>query len=409
MFRVRHFLAGVVFCLVALCSGHAQDRGNSVAAPGRISLADSVLPLNGPWAFSPGDSPLIDGKPVWAQPGFDDAGWRRLSLPSSAQFRESLPGWMGQGFPQLTGGYAWYRLRVRVSGAGETLWLKMPNAYDDAFQLYANGQPIGEAGFRNGHPAAFYSLPHSYALPSPDPAGTLTIALRFWLDPNTRFDEPLAGGLHRAPMIGLQSTIKAMQARDLAAMTLFYVASEGFIPLFFLIAALASFWAWLKLRAQTEYLWLTLRLLVNVSGALVLDLAYAGKISSTAAAVLTGVVLRSVLTPGWIVFWWHWFQLRRDRWILRCAWGLAMLDALSALCARATSHGELPAHWAVWLEPTNTGIKCGELLLLAAILSTVFAATARKRCWLCFRWPSTRSTCSTDSIWIHASAGPRQY
>ena len=38
-------------------------------------------------------------------------------------------------FPGLGGDYGWYRLKVRVDAAGGPLWLKMPDAHDDASQV----------------------------------------------------------------------------------------------------------------------------------------------------------------------------------------------------------------------------------------------------------------------------------
>jgi hypothetical protein len=46
------------------------------AAPAQtIAPGNSAVALTGPWKFSPGDLPWVDGSPVWAQPGFDDAQW----------------------------------------------------------------------------------------------------------------------------------------------------------------------------------------------------------------------------------------------------------------------------------------------------------------------------------------------
>ena len=170
------------------------------------------------------------------------------------------------------------------------------------------------------------------------------------------------------------STIRTMQAHDTTALILFNVITEGVLPFFFLLAGLASFWAWFKLRQERSYLWLGWRLLLNTAGAVVYDLALAGKVPQATAAILLTVVVRAVLTPGWILFWWHWFQLRRDRWILWITLVLAISDALSAMWERATTHGVLPVHWAAWLPLCNTCIKFGELALLAIIFVKGFPA-----------------------------------
>ena len=121
-----------------------------------ITLGNSAVALNGPWRFEPGDSPWVDGAPVWAQPGFDDSPWASMDLTSKAGAMDLMngttgfvPGWTQKGYPDLSG-YAWYRLRLRVQNADQPLWLKMPNDFDDAYQVYANGRYVGKYGGFSG-------------------------------------------------------------------------------------------------------------------------------------------------------------------------------------------------------------------------------------------------------------------
>lgn len=62
-----------------------------------VLLGRSLAPLNGPWKFHVGDSPvdLATSKPLWAEPGFDDSSWETvdLSLHSGRRWRRS---WLGQ-------------------------------------------------------------------------------------------------------------------------------------------------------------------------------------------------------------------------------------------------------------------------------------------------------------------------
>ena len=111
-----------------------------------ITLGNAAVALTGPWKFQPGDSPILNGSPLWAQPAFDDAHWAPLSLAPKAGSVDLLlgtsgyvPGWTSTGYPNLSG-YAWYRLRVHVTDPTQPLWLKMPNNFDDAYQVYANGR-----------------------------------------------------------------------------------------------------------------------------------------------------------------------------------------------------------------------------------------------------------------------------
>ena len=54
---------------------------NSSAAPAEsITLGSSAATLPGPWKFAPGDSPVVNGKLLWAEPGFDDSEWVPMDL-----------------------------------------------------------------------------------------------------------------------------------------------------------------------------------------------------------------------------------------------------------------------------------------------------------------------------------------
>ncbi len=159
-----------------------------------ITLGNSAATLAGPWKFAPGDSPLVNGAPVWAQPGFNDADWAPMDLaPRSGSVDPAygtagfVPGWTQRGYPNLDG-YAWYRLRLRVKDPGQPLWLKMPNNVDDAYQVYANGNYVGEFGhFSPGDVTVYSSRTFSYPLPPPGPNGEIDLALRFFMTGGTRF------------------------------------------------------------------------------------------------------------------------------------------------------------------------------------------------------------------------------
>ena len=369
MFRGRFCWVTLLLACSLLVSGSALAESRDGVQGATVVLGDSLMPLVGPWRFTPGDSPEMEGKLLWAQPGFDDSQWSAVSLAEPAGKNGTLPGWTGRGFPEVDRGYGWYRLTVRVGSTRAPLSLKMPSLFDDAFQVYANGKLAGSFGFRGGAPVAYYSRPTSYALPPPDSQGLLTIALRFWLDPNTRFETAGAGGLHAAPVIGYASTIGAMQRRDDSASVLYQVIGGGVLPGFFLLAALTSLWAWIRVRREKAYLWLAIRLLVNVLDALVYDLALAGLVTQNSAIVVEGILIRSFLAPGWIVFWWYWFGLQRERWIAYAAAALVVLGAGNSTLARATAHGLLPAGWAVAFLRLNTAVELGAVVLLLVVFA----------------------------------------
>jgi hypothetical protein len=54
-----------------------------------ITLGNSIAALTGPWKFAPGDSPWVNGSPVWAQPGFDDSKWAEMDMMPKTGVRRS--------------------------------------------------------------------------------------------------------------------------------------------------------------------------------------------------------------------------------------------------------------------------------------------------------------------------------
>ena len=56
-----------------------------------ITLGQSVLPLNGPWKFTIGDSPIDPAthQPLWSEPAFDDSHWETVDLTPPARLLRS--------------------------------------------------------------------------------------------------------------------------------------------------------------------------------------------------------------------------------------------------------------------------------------------------------------------------------
>ncbi len=119
-----------------------------------ITLGQSVVPLYGPWKFQIGDSPIDpkNGKPLWAEPGFDDSKWESVDLtPPTGKFNPAqpdlswLPGWRAKGHPNYWG-WAWYRLSVPLAQNNQSLALAGPANVDGAYQVFSNGDLVGGMG-----------------------------------------------------------------------------------------------------------------------------------------------------------------------------------------------------------------------------------------------------------------------
>lgn len=122
-------MVGVVL-VVVVCSAAVAARAAAAAAP------RSVMSLNEGWRFARTDATCPDGDDCCSgsglpcQPAFDDAGWRRLSLPHDfvaegplVYANDSVA--MNQGYRDY--GKAWYRLAFSVPvpwrQQRRTMWL----------------------------------------------------------------------------------------------------------------------------------------------------------------------------------------------------------------------------------------------------------------------------------------------
>jgi hypothetical protein len=290
-----------------------------------ITLGNSAVALNGPWKFQPGDSPWVNGAPLWAQSGFDDSHWAAMDITPKTGAVDLMngtanyvPGWTQKGYPDLNG-YAWYRLRLRVKNADQQLWLKMPNDFDDAYQLYANGRFVGQyGGFSGKQVTLYYSEPVSYALPAPGPDGEIDLAMRFYMSPATFFNGPDVGGMHEAPALGMASTVQLLQTADYDALVHNFFGLLLQIFLYILVAPLAL-WAWIYNRRERMWMWLFLALAWSVFNGIFTVLAALTTVFSIKTATWESIIF----LPLWLMFWWNWFGLQEKKWISRAAWVLS--------------------------------------------------------------------------------------
>ena len=127
----------------------------------QVTLGQDAVPLYGPWKFTIGDSPIDSktGKPLWAEPDFDDSRWETVDLTPKTMAIDPTSGWTGY-VPGWTArghrgywGYAWYRIRVQEQDSRGRITKVGPLDVDDAYQIFADGRQIGAfGGFRRGSP-----------------------------------------------------------------------------------------------------------------------------------------------------------------------------------------------------------------------------------------------------------------
>lgn len=136
-----------------------------------------VASLDGLWRFQPGDSPQdpATGTFTWAQPGFDDSGWKLLRSDES---------WSNQGYPGM-GGYAWYRFTIEIPPGNKPNSLLLAPIVS-GFELFVDGRFDGSSG--DMPPTMVPNTRFSYRLfpltqPGSDAPRTVHIAIRVWHSP----------------------------------------------------------------------------------------------------------------------------------------------------------------------------------------------------------------------------------
>lgn len=331
----------------------ASTRDNTLVLPG---LGQATAKLDGPWAFHVGDDPR------WAAPGFDDAGWERISTEKP---------WGAQGhFAQV--GFGWYRQSIDTGTAGSSpmeLALLVPFA-EDAYQVYWNGREVGQVGKLPPHASwPAYPAAHSFPLGR---ERTGVLAIRVWKAPAVSFDSGFSGGLTGVPVLGSAEAIASLDAdgRYLALKQLQFAYG---LALVYLLVGIASLGIWLRRREQSLLLWLGVFSLASVlqfgwwHG--VLGMSYAGE-------VLLATLYQSAMDISTWFLLLHLLHLRGSarvmRWTRWLAWSEICLLCVDAAAVSARV-------WAVGWPQLVDGV-ISELILIPELFPVVLVGLAlRKR------------------------------
>lgn len=263
----------VLLYLLLLIAAALNAQISSQSAGVEITLGQSAVPLYGPWKFQVGDSPMDPktGKLLWAEPGFDDSKWETVDLtPKNGAFDAIggatgyVPGWTAKGHPGYWG-YAWYRIRVHLdTPPGERLALAGPADVDDAYQVFNNGEMVGSFGdFSRAEPVVYFSRPKMFPLPQAGSHGagtspeesTRVLAFRVWMLPSSLIQDPDAGGLHTAPVVGEAGVVAAGYQMRWLEVVRTYASAAAQALVFGLLAGVA-FSLILFDRSDRVYLWM---------------------------------------------------------------------------------------------------------------------------------------------------------
>jgi hypothetical protein len=311
-----------------------------------IVIGKSVVALNGPWKFHPGDDPQ------WSDPNFDDSSWETVDLTAPAGAHDSdvglsgyVPGWTSRGHAGYWG-YGWYRMRVPVTASSrEALALAGPPDVDSAYQVFVNGQLAGSAGkFTGPTPMAYsmqprmFPLPRSPALTSGENDLFFVIAFRVWMGP-WELSDPEAGGIHIAPALGESDGVRAHYQVQWLETVRGYVVEVVEAVSFLLLAVMASSLLAFDRRGRA-YRWLLLAMVLTALMRVNQALFFWGQFETVQEfELITPVLLIPMMLGAWTMAWRCWFRLRDTTWMPAVIGGLTPLYVSSQFLNRSRSHG----------------------------------------------------------------------
>jgi hypothetical protein len=209
----------------------------------------------------------------------------------------------------------------------------MPPNFDDAYQVYANGQLVGEFGhFVAGRVTCYQSQPRAFRLPADLRDGSLVLAIRMYMAPASMSGRPAPGGLHAPPVLGQAPAIFAMTNLSRNAVLLFAAsfAVEAVILIFVICLVFVLFcldrteraYSWLGIECTTILLYSYT--LVSLETSEWLSRTWGHQVLAVAGALVP---------VFWILFFAAWFRLDGRNRLHRILWPLAGLDYLCSATA----------------------------------------------------------------------------
>jgi hypothetical protein len=369
MKKLAFVLFPLILCAIPL---HAQNAVPVSASQIDINLGQSAVALTGPWRFHIGDNPQ------WSEPGFDDSSWETVDLGKNIRpfdpnqgTKDFVPGWTAKGHPGYSG-YAWYRLRIHITGADGPLAFLASTNVDDSYQLFVNNHLIGNFGdFSGSVPTIYSTRPLIFALPASltqnAPEGDLVLAFRFYMAPRTLLQiDP--GGMHDPPFIGYADALNAawhvaeeVQVESLSSA----LASALLFGLFTLLILMLYVFD----RTETIVLLPLAACALSAIFLLLTFLTNTSQFLTTLQFSYLLVVLVATFRGLWLLTWWAYFGLQNRKWIRNLVFVIALWSIASGLLFEFVSlrGTNLPHSFFLINSVNNTLLSAATLLLLVLV------------------------------------------
>lgn len=300
--------------IIVASAGHpAAPQVDSIPV---LTFGQSMIPLTGPWRFHTGDDS------TWSRASYDDASWETVSLVPAPGAHDSdvgltgyVEGWTSRGHAGYSG-FAWYRLRVAVTGVEDSLAIAGPALVDDAYQLYVNGRLLGGVGtFRSGTPITYNTTPQVFRIPASSGRSVLLIAIRTWMAPGTIGTAPEVGGVHIAPVLGMTDPVQAHYRVEWIELVRGYFL-ELLQAAAFLVLAVGALGLARLSQVPRPCLWIAAGLSTTAVMRAVLALAaWTTWLSAPAFDLLERAFVIPSMISAWCLAWWWWSDGRNLRWV----------------------------------------------------------------------------------------------
>ncbi|MGC1870282.1 MAG: SpoIIE family protein phosphatase [Acidobacteriaceae bacterium] len=364
-------LLWITLASIGLRAVNASTSGPATTT--EVTLGHSVVALTGPWKFHIGDDPQ------WADPNFDDSGWETVSLNTKKGsidpimgFAGFVPGWTAKGHPGYSG-FAWYRIRVRITGADEPLAFLGPSSFDDSYQLFVNGHWIGSFGdFDRPVPTVYTDRSVRFALPreivQSRPDGTTVIAVRFFMAPRTLLQTDDPGGFHAPPVIGFANAIAAAyhvgweeQYRAVSSL----VAEIAWS----LIFAILILMLYVFDRTEIILLWPFSACMLGALTWLLLFLEVTTKLMTALQEAVAFAVTLELWQGLWLMTFWAYFGLQQKKWLRNAIAVLVLWRIFAGVLFQILLLGGKVSHSVFAAEAIDVFVANAVALLLAIAIT----------------------------------------
>ncbi|HTW46022.1 MAG TPA: SpoIIE family protein phosphatase [Acidobacteriaceae bacterium] len=330
---MRRLLLFVLFASLCVSAALAQNPA-STAPQINITLGHSIVAIDGPWRFHIGDNPQ------WSNPTFDDSAWETTNVGTPADSYDPnmgvggfVPGWTAKGHPGYSG-FAWYRIRIHLTGADGPLSLLAPSDVDDSYQVFVNGRLLGSFGnFNRRLPSIYDTQPRMFRIPASvaqnSPGGALSIAFRFYMAPRELLQiDP--GGMHNPPYIGFTSAI--VPVYHVQWENAFRPSASPLVEFFiYLLFALLFLMLYAFDRSERILLLPIIACTLACLYMLILVLTDNTSLLTASQSNYLGILLVPSFRALWALTWWAYFGLLARAWIRNVIIVVAAFNALNVL------------------------------------------------------------------------------